>query len=511
MEFEKGRTCAMDKTNTEINKKLNQTNSIEEFYASTVILLTGATGFVGKALLEKLMRVCPRIVAIFILLRSKKNQTVEQRFKQLTDDPVFEFIKAKHGSSIFNKLHPVQGDANLPDLGLSLEDRIMLTEKVNIVFHVAATVSFNQSLADAVNTNAKGTSRVIDLCKELKNIICFIHVSTAYSNAHLPEIEEKVYTTSWKPSTVIDILDKQDKNSIALLEESILKIHPNTYTFTKNLAEQIVFNDCKSFPTAIVRPSIIGASLEEPCPGWVDNIQGVTDLGLQIAKGNVNVIIAKKDARLDLIPVDYVADTILCAAWHIAIHRDSEVKVYNCTSNADPISWDHLNNIFLECSVETPCNDITWYPYCKLVESKFVYSILNIFLHVLPALVMDIVLKLRGKKPVMMKINKRFNQLLTFLIFFHTHEWTFHRDNVYKMAEDIKVLKDSNKMKLDVRNINLKEYITNYQAGVVKYILKEKPDPIKAARRLSLFYWIHEITRISGIVVLLAIISYIIY
>ena len=77
---------------------------------------------------------------------------------------------------------------------------------------------------------------------------------------------------------VIDICDKQDKNSIALLEESILKIHPNTYTFTKNLAEQIVFSDSKSFPTAIVRPRIIGASLEQPCPSWVDNVYGVTGI-----------------------------------------------------------------------------------------------------------------------------------------------------------------------------------------------------------------------------------------
>lgn len=86
-----------------------------------------------------------------------------------------------------------------------------------------------------------------------------------------------------------------------------------------------------------------------------------------------------------------------------------------------------------------------------------------------------------------MKINKRFNRLLTLLTYFHMREWTFHRDNVYKMTEDIKVLKDSNKMKLDIRNLDWKEYITNYHAGVVKFILKEKSDPIKAARRLSLY------------------------
>ncbi|CAD1470774.1 unnamed protein product, partial [Heterotrigona itama] len=149
------------------------------------------------------------------------------------------------------------------------------------------------------------------------------------------------------------------------------------------------------------------------------------------------------------------------------------------------LSLDCLKNICVECSVETPMNDISWYPYCKIVENKFIYDILNIFLHVLPAFVIDIVLKLRGKEPIMMKINKYFNKLLTMLEYYTFHEWTFHRDNVYKMAEDIKMLKDSNKVRLDIRDINWKKYIANYHSGIVKFILKEKPDPIKAAQRLS--------------------------
>ena len=71
-----------------VNENLNKANSIESFYADTGILVTGATGFVGKGILEKLMRVCLRIAAIFILIRPKKNQTIEQRFKKLMDDPV---------------------------------------------------------------------------------------------------------------------------------------------------------------------------------------------------------------------------------------------------------------------------------------------------------------------------------------------------------------------------------------------------------------------------------------
>ena len=86
----------MDTINKETNENgtdegLNKINSLEEFYAGSGILVTGATGFVGIGLLEKLMRVCPRVAAIFILIRSKNNETVEQRFKKLIDDPVRKY------------------------------------------------------------------------------------------------------------------------------------------------------------------------------------------------------------------------------------------------------------------------------------------------------------------------------------------------------------------------------------------------------------------------------------
>lgn len=79
-----------------VNENVNKENSIEGFYANTAILVTGATGFVGKGILEKLLRVCPRIAAIFILLRPKKNQTIEQRLERLLDDPVSGVTMSLH-------------------------------------------------------------------------------------------------------------------------------------------------------------------------------------------------------------------------------------------------------------------------------------------------------------------------------------------------------------------------------------------------------------------------------
>ncbi|XP_012248212.3 fatty acyl-CoA reductase 1-like [Bombus impatiens] len=205
----------------------------------------------------------------------------------------------------------------------------MLSEKVNIVFHAAATVRFNEPLHVAVNVNTKGTDRIIELWNQLKHPISFVHVSTAFSNANLHEIGEKVYTTSLKPS-------EGDKNSINLMEKGILKTYPNTYAFSKNLAEQIVASKCKDLPVAIVRPSIVGASLQEPCPGWIENISALTSTIVLIGRGCATAIRGRRDAISDIVPVDFVVDMIICTAWHVTLHRDHEVKVYNCTSNACP-------------------------------------------------------------------------------------------------------------------------------------------------------------------------------
>ncbi|XP_050598487.1 putative fatty acyl-CoA reductase CG5065 isoform X1 [Bombus affinis] len=502
-------TVHKERNENATNKWLNKTNTLEEFYAGSGILLTGATGFVGKGLLEKLLRMCPRITAIFILLRPKTDETIEQRFKKLIDDPIFDDIKAKHPSAL-SRVYPMKGDVSLPDLGLSREDRNLLLEKVNIVFHAAATVRFNEPLHVAVNVNTKGTARVIDLWNELKHPISFVHVSTAFSNANLHEIGEKIYTTSLKPSEVIDMCDKFDKTSINEIEKKILKTFPNTYTFSKNLAEQIVASKCKDMPVAIVRPSIIGASLEEPCPGWIENISALTGMALLVSKGCVTVILGSKDARLDVVPVDFVVDAIICIAWHITLHRDREVKVYNCTSNAYPFKFGPMLDVMVKCSIETPLNDTLWYPGCSIVANRYIYNVLSVIPRVLPAVIIDIFLRLRGSKPIMMKLFRSGNKLIASLAFFTKRNWTFQRDNCSDLASKVKMLHDSDMVKLDLRDMNWEKYVAIYLMGVRKFILKQEFQPT-ARQRLLRLYWIDQILKMFGIMIVLWIIYRIVY
>ncbi|XP_043604095.1 fatty acyl-CoA reductase 1-like [Bombus pyrosoma] len=267
--------------------------------------------------------------------------------------------------------------------------------------------------------------------------------------------------------------DKLDKTSINIIENRISKTYPNTYTFSKNLAEQIVASKSKHLPLAIVRPSIIGASLVEPCPGWQQNLSAFTGTFLLIGKGCATAIRGKRDARLDVMSVDFVVDTTICTAWHVTLHRDHEVKVYNCTSNACPFKWGPMIDAMVKCSIEMPLNDTLWYPGCLIVANKYIYNVLSVISRVLPAFVIDMFLRLRGSKPIMMKLLKSGIKLFTVIGFFTTHEWTFQRDNCSDLARKVKMLKDSDMVRLDLRDMNWEKYVANYQMGIRKFILKQ--------------------------------------
>jgi len=57
-------------------------SNISEFYRDRSIFVTGATGFMGKVLVEKLLRSCPDIKTIYLLMRPKKGQDILHRLTQ---------------------------------------------------------------------------------------------------------------------------------------------------------------------------------------------------------------------------------------------------------------------------------------------------------------------------------------------------------------------------------------------------------------------------------------------
>ena len=68
--------------------------SISDFYAQKTVLITGATGFLGKVVMEKLLRACPHVKKIYLLTRSRRGVNPQQRIDNLLDGAVsfFSFL-----------------------------------------------------------------------------------------------------------------------------------------------------------------------------------------------------------------------------------------------------------------------------------------------------------------------------------------------------------------------------------------------------------------------------------
>lgn len=66
---------------------------IQHFFKGASILITGGTGFLGKILIEKLLRCCPDIETIYLIIRMKKGKNVDLRAKELFEDEVGRFFK----------------------------------------------------------------------------------------------------------------------------------------------------------------------------------------------------------------------------------------------------------------------------------------------------------------------------------------------------------------------------------------------------------------------------------
>lgn len=62
--------------------------TVLSFYRGKNVFLTGATGFMGKVLLEKILRTCPDVGTVYVLIRPKKGQLTEERAQALFDQPV---------------------------------------------------------------------------------------------------------------------------------------------------------------------------------------------------------------------------------------------------------------------------------------------------------------------------------------------------------------------------------------------------------------------------------------
>jgi fatty acyl-CoA reductase len=455
---------------------------ISDFYKKKSIFITGGTGFVGIALIEKLLRTCTDLTTVYVLLRAKKGKSVEQRLEDITKNLIFEKLLETNTNDIFKKLIPVTGDVGEENLGLSPIDRDILINNVNIVIHSAATLDFNQPLKDTVTINLLGTRRVLQLCSEIKNLNSMVHISSAYVNSFLLKTQEILYPTLGDADKVIKLVETLSDSALIEMTPTILKEHPNTYTFTKHLAEHEVNKCASKFPCCIVRPSMICAAWKEPIPGWTISKNGPQGFFMGASKGIIRRLPLAEDLVVDYIPVDVVVNQCLVAAYRAAETKTGDLQIYHCTSSTyNPFKYNSISEKINTYLRKYPLKSAVWYPHLKFVSSLWLFKLSAIFVHFLPAYILDFVARITGGRPILVRLHTNVWNSLQLLEKFIFTEWFFDNSHTLKL---IKTMSEADKKNfyIDIGTLNWDEFFLNLSLGVRRYLNNETEKTLPAAR-----------------------------
>ncbi len=279
-----------------------------------VVVLTGVTGFLGKVVLNELLRGPEARIPnkIIVPIRPRRGESAASRFERcVVTSPGLSGLPIGWQ----RRVEVLSGDLEEPQFGLTHRDWRSLIGQATEVIHCAASVDFHSPLRQAARTNVTAALNVLELAREAR-AGRLVHVSTAYVTPHPGEapIREELVRRFAPPEALRSAIESgrfDDPEAEAALLRAMG--HPNTYTLTKCLAEQLIAAKRGAVPVTVVRPSIISASLHRPFPGWIDSPAAFALLAMMIAQGRLRALMARRDARIDVVPVDFVAERIVAA------------------------------------------------------------------------------------------------------------------------------------------------------------------------------------------------------
>ena len=185
---------------------------LNDYYRDRTLFVAGATGFVGQALVAKVLADLHSVRRVFVLLRPKKRAdgvvvSALERLEEFFEVSVFDSLRAtpEAFAAARGKVVASTGAVSLPGLGISSEQRQQLEAEVDTIFNSAATVVFDEPLDVSLKTNTNGPLELLELARSCRKNVDFIHISTAYVNGQLTgAIPEELLPTG---HTVRDVVD----------------------------------------------------------------------------------------------------------------------------------------------------------------------------------------------------------------------------------------------------------------------------------------------------------------
>jgi fatty acyl-CoA reductase len=391
---------------------------LREALSGRRIAVTGATGFLGTALIERLLRCVPGC-EVAVLVRPGRRGAADRVRREILKNNCFDRLRGELGDGFSTlaerRVLVMAGDVGLDGLGLDAAGEELLAS-CQTVIHSAATVSFDSPIDAAVEINLLGPVRVAATLNRLHaarlsssdaGLPHLIAVSTAYvagsRRGTAPEapLADTPWSTevAWRPEVdaarraradadaesrdpkLLTRFQRQARQELGAagspllaaraerIREDWVKDHlvragksraqglgwPDAYAYTKSLGERALLESRGDLPVTIVRPSIIESALAEPEPGWIRGFRMADPVIISYAKGLLKQFPGVPEGIIDVIPVDLVVAAIVAVA---ARGPQAEPDVLQAASGArNPLRYRTLVELSRSWFLEHPLAD----------------------------------------------------------------------------------------------------------------------------------------------------------
>ncbi len=383
---------------------------IPEALDGTRIAITGGTGFLGTALIERLLRSVPGCELVLLIRPGRRSGVAQRARREIFRNDAFDGLRRQLGDrfddEIARRVTPIAGNVGTDGLGLDDEGRAALAS-CDIVVHSAATVAFDSPLDTAVEVNLLGPSRIVTTLHDLGVTPHLVSVSTCYvaGNRRGAAPEQQVHDSpffvdvDWRREVEGARQARRDAEAQSRTPEALARfrkearaelgaagtpalaakteqrrdawVHdrmvtagraraaslgwPDAYAYTKALGERAMLAQRGDVPVTVVRPSIIESSLAEPRPGWIRGFRMAEPVIISYARGLLKEFPGVPEGIVDVIPVDLVVAAVIDAAAQGAPTEPEIVQVASGSTN--PLRYRHLVDLVQGWFTQNPLYD----------------------------------------------------------------------------------------------------------------------------------------------------------
>jgi len=344
---------------------------IVERLAGKRILVTGATGFLGTAVVERLLRSVPGVRVAVLVRPGRRASAADRVQREILRNDAFDRLRDELGGRdalaavVAERLDVIAGDVGVDGLGLDDDGRRVLAA-ADVVIHSAASVSFDSPLDAAVEVNLLGPTRVAQAIAATGSHAHLVAVSTAYvagnRRGEAPEqlVDEGPFALDlrWRDEVdaarrtrgdlearsrepkQLDAFAQRARRELGAAGTPLLAAKaervrelwvdeqmvergraraqalgwPDVYAYTKALGERALVESRGDVPVTIVRPSIIESALAEPKPGWIRGFRMAEPVIISYGRGVLRDFPGLPEGIVDVVPVDLVVAAVIAVA-----------------------------------------------------------------------------------------------------------------------------------------------------------------------------------------------------